>query len=120
LNSGEIIAVLGSGNELIGNPHWSPNGSELAFVEGKNLTIWSLINKQQRILKILPDNFVCYHLVFANNMVGYIAGESGSYQKPLVVLDSGTGEELITVKELFNGNLFLLGKTNTIVSEIGY
>ncbi len=120
LQTGEIKSVLGSGNHLIGNPHWNPDGSELAFVEGNNLVVWSNYTKQGRVLKTFPDNFICYHLVFANNKIGYIGGESGSSQKPLVILDSITAKELKTIKEPFNGSLFRLGKTNTIISEIGY
>ena len=117
--SGALRATLGSGKYMIGCPCWNPDGTELAYIEGKELKVWRMADNATRILRTLPDKLICYHVVFGTGLVGYVAGESGSSSKPLVVLDSRDGKELRKITAQFNGDILLLGG-NTVVCEIGY
>ena len=128
LHSGEIVATLGSGTQLLGPLQWSPDGAELAFVEGNKLNVWRRVERQTRLLKVLDDEFLVYYLVFAPGQVGYV-GEysskkrgwlSGLYGgKDLVMVDVASGQTVSQIREQFNGRLFYLAGCECIVAEVG-
>ncbi len=120
LQTGTIYVTLGNGQQLISCPCWNPDGSELAFFEGSELKVWSRNSNQTRTLRKFNKGFICYHIVFGSNFIGYIGSEADASNKPLVMLNPKSGAELDAIKEKFNGRIYLLGNTDKIVSEIGY
>jgi Tol biopolymer transport system component len=119
LQNGSLHKTLGSGKNLIGRPCWNPDGTELVFVEGRELKVWRIADNTTRTLHSFPDRIICYYVVFGNGLVGYVAGTSDSFSKPMVILNSNDGKQLRTINAPFNGGLFLLNGS-TIVCEIGY
>jgi Tol biopolymer transport system component len=121
LRSGTVRATLGSGRDLIGLPCWNPEGTELLYVDGQELKIWGIADNATatRTLLTFPDEFICYYVVFGAGMVGYVGSKYDWGSQPLVILDSGDGKQLRTIRAPFNGGMFLLSG-NTVVCEIGY
>jgi len=119
VHSGMLRATLGTGNRLIGRPCWNPTGTELAYVDGKDLKVWRVSDNATRTLRAFHEEFICYRLVFGTGIVAYVGGKSDSAIRPLVILNSADGKELRTINEAFNGGLFLL-TDRTVVCEIGY
>lgn len=128
LQTGEIVATLGSGTQLLGPLQWSPDGTELAYVEGNRLNVWRRLDRQTRSLKVLDDGFLVYYLVFARGQIGYVGENSSKKQgwlsvfqtgKDLVMVDTASGQTGRQIREQFNGRLFYLEGCNAIVAEIG-
>lgn len=128
LQSGEIVATLGSGSQLMGPLQWSPDGAELSFVEGNNIHVWRRHDRQTRLLKILDDGFLVYNLVFARGQIGYVGGYTGKKEswfgnlpgnRKLILLDAENGGEIRQIRQEFNGSLFYLAACHCIVAEIG-
>lgn len=120
LRSGTIYSSLGSGLQLIGSPCWNRDGSELAFFEGTELKVWSLKSNQTRILRKFNKGYIWYRIIFSGDFIGYVGKEANASKGPLVILNARSGTVINTIKEEFNGRIFMLGNTGKIVSEIGY
>ncbi|MRR51120.1 MAG: hypothetical protein EG825_09445 [Rhodocyclaceae bacterium] len=128
LRSGEVIANFGSGTQLMGPLQWSPDGSELAYVDGNEIKLWRRENQTTRLLKLLDEGFLVYSLVFTRDMVGYVGGFTGKKEglfdnlfgyKKLILIDARNGNEVRKVSEQFNGRLYYLDAVDRIVAEIG-
>ncbi len=131
LQKGKLIAQLGSGDELISLPAWSRDGSELAYVEDKNLNIWNRGKNEARTLVTFPANSVCYQVVMGEGVVGYHAGWYSGVGEvlegimtlwpggALKILDLNTGRKLRTVHAQFNGRVLSVDG-QTAVCELGY
>jgi tricorn protease-like protein len=115
--------------EMIGKIHWSPDSSEIAYLRRttfKNINeigVYNIADDSFNVLCEIPVNFVCYELVFGNGIVGYLAGNpgGGDGNRPFIFMDAQTGAVTREIKAEFNGNIYLLDKTNnTFVSEVRY
>ncbi len=119
LLTGETLMRLGSGSKITHHPSWNPDGSELAFVEGKELSLWSRGTGDTRVLKTFSSEFTCYEVVVAEGLVGYVGSTKGTASKSLVILDSRTGREVRSVSAQFNGTASFL-VDQLFVFELGY
>ncbi len=119
LQTGVIAAQLGDGKHLIHDPSWSPDDSELAYVEGNSLNIWSRDKNTVRTVKTFPDDFICYDVVMGDGIIGYSGSKKSTPSRPLVILDSETGHEIRRVSAQFNGRIIPLDR-GTVVCELGY
>jgi len=121
VQTGAVRLILGNGSNLIGNAFWSPDGSEFAYTEGRDLKIWTVATDSIRTIHTFPDRFVCYHVVFGKGVVGYVGDISGQshYRESLILLDSKSGANVREIKAPFNGGIFLLDNGGTFVCEIG-
>ncbi len=119
LPSGALVAVIGDEDYLY-EPQWNPDGSELIYVEGKQLKIWTLSTHEERILYTMGKKDLCYKILFLRDKVAFLRGGHRTTQDELVVLDQKTGKVLKIVKEKFNGDIFTTDSIKKIVCEIGY
>jgi len=119
LETGELVGQLGSGEGLIGNPCWTPDGRELAYVEGEDLKLWNYEEDASRTLATFPKDFTCYDIVACSGLVGYGGSTSFSSKRPLVLLDSMTGREVRRVTAQYNGSIVRLD-AKTLVCELGF
>jgi hypothetical protein len=100
-------------------PRWSPDGAELAYVEGSELKLWQAADGTTRTLRTLPEDFTAYRLVFGLGVVGYTGQRSAWLPQTLVVLDSRDGARLRTVWAPFNGGAFPLDGDQAVF-EVGF
>lgn len=119
LQTGELVQQIGSGTQLISNPRWSPDDSELAYVEGNKLNIWDSNNKSTRTIKIFPEKVTCYNIVMGEGIIGYESSQEITAINSLVILDSQTGNEIQRVSAKFNGRIIPLDQ-QTAICELGY
>lgn len=119
LRTGAIVAKLGDGKHLIHGPCWSPDDSELAYVEGNSLNIWNRDRNAIRTVKTFPENFICYNVVMGGGIVAYSGSQKSTASKPLVILDSQTGHEIRRISAQFNGRIITLDQ-QTVVCGLGY
>lgn len=129
LENGEILATVGNGTQLIGPVTWSPDGDELAYVEGHEIKVWRREDQRIRRLTEARKDFLIYYVFFAKGRIGYIGGDlNRNYSgflglfggRDLIVIDSITGKKLQKFTEQFNGSIFYVEAANSVIAEIGY
>jgi WD40 repeat protein len=130
LQTGKLVATLGAGTELLGAMQWSPDGAELAFEEGRKIYVWNRATDRLRLLKALDKKFLLHCLVFTHGQVGFVGDYaekkwvnplSKAYgQQRLVLLHATPGKEIRTISQQFNGRLFYLHASHSIVAEVGH
>lgn len=118
IRSGTLRATLGKGSNSVGCPCWNPEGTELAYVDGPDLKVWSMADHTTRTLRTFPEQFSCFRVALGGGKLGYVGGYPAAV-KPLVILDSSDGKELRTVTVPFSGRMFLM-PGNVLVCETGY
>jgi WD40 repeat protein len=118
IRSGTLRATLGNGTNSVRCPCWNPEGTELAYVDGPDLKVWSMADHATRTLRTFPEQFFCFRVALGGGKLGYVGGDPSAV-KPLVILDSSDGKELRTVTVPFSGRMFLM-PGNVLVSETGY
>lgn len=119
VQSGAVVAQLGDGKHLIHDPCWSPDDSELAYVEGNTLNVWRRDKNSIRAVKTFPDEFFCYDIVMGDGLIAYSGSKTSLPSRPLVILDSRSGREIRRVSAQYNGRIICLDN-RTVVCELGY
>jgi len=109
VRNGRLVKRLGTGTTLIRSPHWSPDGSELAYSEGNQLKIWNRSNDTIRVLATAPTKSYRHPQLMGNGIIAYSTDAPGSRFKGSIILrDSHTGQELRRVAANVDGRIILL------------
>lgn len=120
--TGRIAATIPGNRELMSNPCWSPDGSRMGYVKGRNVRVFSLDSGEDRVAKNLDDDYVCHSLSFLdeNSLLYYGAKPKRSLPSmELHIVDIATGKDKIIGTGDWH-SAYVVANGEKIIVEMGY
>lgn len=124
LSSGELRAVVGDGNDLIGDIEWTPDGAFLLYRVTKHNTdtdtvnLWALADGKERVLRGFPEMYNVHRIVPQHNRLACLGevGMTGNVSMSVISLE--TGADIYTIKASFGQDLFSLDDEGLVLCEM--
>jgi len=111
-----------SGFELIDDICWSPSEEFIGYVKKKSIIIRPRNSKNEKVVKILPKDTICFFLSFLNeNTLIYRYGAPNSQERYILwSIDLTTGKESILIKnEILSGDIYVIDNGKKLIAEVG-
>jgi len=112
-----------SGFEYISKVCWSPSEKYLAYVKNDSIVIRPRDSAQEREVKALHKDAICYYLAFLNeNTLIYRYGLHPDSPERYILrsIDLTTGKEGILIKnEILSGSIYVIDNGKKLIAEVG-
>ena len=124
LKTNQISAIIpNSQNKLVSMPQWSPNESEIGYVEGSSIKVYNLKDKKIKTILTTSKDRMFYLYGFTNNNTLLFAETeeySESMTKKLQTVDINTNEVKTICNVRKNGSLYIVDNGKKALVEVGY